>query len=261
MPILCILAKYGRDTITTIDEILGLEMGETRLLLRGLHSVIGIYKDSNLLTGKLADKIRWHHASLLDFLNNPSRSHELYVDGLQYRMHLARRFLHFASGRYRPSVLGRPSDSQQLFNTELIPLIISLPPSVQLCPLIERMNPEHIFELASDLKCMVDWLKKIPSAPPDLIQLWEDYVFMSSFRETNGYSQFDSHSKISLEPFPQSQEIHQVMVVMVFLTELFPSVRDTEFQLAAAFQHVRDTRLKPEAPFQHVRALFGHYMG
>jgi hypothetical protein len=162
MPILCIMAAYSQ---TIIEELLGLQMGEIELLLRGLHSVVAIYSGREM--------IKSHHASFLDFLNSASRSQKFHIGSLQNQMHLAQCFLDFAAGHYRET-FDYPSRSQQyvrffprdvyltyserIVNLELIPLIISLPPSVELCPLIERMNPEQIFNLGLNLQSMLSWL-------------------------------------------------------------------------------------------------------
>ncbi|KAF7372899.1 NACHT domain-containing protein [Mycena sanguinolenta] len=73
----------------------------------------------------------------------------------------------------------------------LIHFIVSLPPSggvAELFPLIGSINPHYIFQRGvypfqksyDDVVFMGPWLKNIPSAPADVIQLWEDYAFMSS---------------------------------------------------------------------------------
>ncbi|KAJ7861009.1 hypothetical protein B0H14DRAFT_3863611 [Mycena olivaceomarginata] len=220
MPVLCIMAAHT-PTISTIEELLGLEMGETELLLHGLHSVIEV--------SNRKDQIASYHASFLDFLADGSRSQKFYVGSLQNRMHLARYFLHFTAGDYRgknaPLLELEPRHSQAVINRELMSLIMSLPPSVELCPLISHMNPEHIFNLESSLEDM-----KIPSAPHELIKLWEDYVFMYFFQSIEGDSpvkkasggrkaQVETDSKISLqsEHISPSHEILQVLVAMVFL--------------------------------------------
>ncbi|KAJ6491980.1 hypothetical protein C8R45DRAFT_190209 [Mycena sanguinolenta] len=222
MPILFILANYGSPAVSTIDELLGHEMGETKLLLRGLHSIVAIYSGQ-----ETQDIIKPHHASFLDFLNSASRSQKFHARSLQNRMHLARGFLHFSAGRFRWKYFDDiPSPSQQVVNRELMPLITSLPPSVELCTLIGRLNPEHIFNLESDLKNKVSWFKKISSAPADLVKLWEDYVlmsyFMSYFKKLRGKAQVETCSKMPLDSghavLPSHEIIiPQVIVAMVFL--------------------------------------------
>ncbi|KAJ7791019.1 hypothetical protein B0H14DRAFT_2535236 [Mycena olivaceomarginata] len=189
MPILSIMAAYTQR-ISMIEELLGLQMGDMELLLRGLHSVIKI---SHMGT------IASYHASFLDFLNNVGRSQKFYVGSLENRMYLARCFLHFAAGRYRYEKRrfreSKPRDSPRIVYQELLPLIISLPPSVELCPLIEHMNHNHIFNLKSNLGSMLSWLNKILSAPRDLIQVWQDYALLSSFHASEGSAEVESTQK------------------------------------------------------------------
>ncbi|KAJ6484213.1 hypothetical protein C8R45DRAFT_1148606 [Mycena sanguinolenta] len=192
MPILCILVKTGGQGISTLDELLELEKSESKLLLRGLYSVI------KFDTRASNERIAFYHASFPDFLNDASRSQKFHARSRQYQMYLARCFLHFTAGKYRTVDLGYgPSSSQRVVNRELISLITSLPPSLELHPLIGRMNPEHIFNLESDLEDMVAWLHKIPDAPPDLINTWEDYVSMSCFQKSWGNGQVEIQSKLS----------------------------------------------------------------
>ncbi|KAJ6465478.1 hypothetical protein C8R45DRAFT_1174101, partial [Mycena sanguinolenta] len=64
-PVLCIMVAYSQ-TISIIEALLGLQTGETELLLRGLHSVIEVSPRMDAITS--------YHASFLDFLNEASRS-------------------------------------------------------------------------------------------------------------------------------------------------------------------------------------------
>ncbi|KAJ7930442.1 hypothetical protein B0H13DRAFT_2533877, partial [Mycena leptocephala] len=59
-----IVSKRSRNPLQ-IDRLLELPSGETQLILRGLHSVLRI---------KNTDGISVHHASFLDFLQDPQRS-------------------------------------------------------------------------------------------------------------------------------------------------------------------------------------------
>ncbi|KAJ6456855.1 hypothetical protein C8R45DRAFT_913783 [Mycena sanguinolenta] len=63
-----------------IDHLFRLAHGETRLLLRGLHSLLSLDDDYEISS---------HHASFLDFLNNPGRSGTFCVGTLQRRIDLA----------------------------------------------------------------------------------------------------------------------------------------------------------------------------
>ncbi|KAJ6471473.1 hypothetical protein C8R45DRAFT_836390, partial [Mycena sanguinolenta] len=93
VPILCAIANFDL-AVATIDRLFGYVKGETCLLLRGLHSVLNIPSNDE-------KKISSHHASFLDFLNNPSRSRNFHVGGLKQKIELARSLLAFCAGEYQ----------------------------------------------------------------------------------------------------------------------------------------------------------------
>ncbi|KAF7372811.1 NACHT domain-containing protein [Mycena sanguinolenta] len=168
IPILCAIANIGL-TVHEIDWLFELVEGETRLLLRGLHSVLQVPLWDN-------GYISTHHASFLDFLNDHSRSHNFYIGSLDHQMDLARSFLRRCARRIQPSDWYRLRHPQE----HLIPFITSLPPSIELCPLIACMEPARIFALTNaNFKDMLSWLKRIPSVPQDLIELWEDCTYVT----------------------------------------------------------------------------------
>ncbi|KAF7326342.1 NACHT domain-containing protein [Mycena sanguinolenta] len=155
IPIVCAIVHFEFSLAADdIDKLFGLAQGETQLILRGLHSVFNVPRDDQ-------HQILSHHASFVDFLNNPKRSGN------------------FCSGSVPPPVL-----CSTLSN--LIHLIISLPPSggvTELFLLIGSMNPNFIFKTYwedDQLASIVSWLKNVPSAREDVIQLWEEYKFMFS---------------------------------------------------------------------------------
>ncbi|KAJ6460176.1 hypothetical protein C8R45DRAFT_842845, partial [Mycena sanguinolenta] len=83
--ILCAIAHFALNA-GIIDQLFSLQRGETRLLLRNLHCVLAVPSEDE-------HAIYSHHASFLDFLVKPSRSHNFYVGGLEYQTDLAGRFL------------------------------------------------------------------------------------------------------------------------------------------------------------------------
>ncbi|KAJ6484215.1 hypothetical protein C8R45DRAFT_1075420 [Mycena sanguinolenta] len=246
MPVLCIMTAYNQ-TISIIEDLLGLQMGETELLLHGLHSVIKISSHE--------DRIASYHASFLDFLDDASRSQKFHTRSLQNRTLLARCFLNFSAGRFQWKYFDHmPAHAQKVVNQTLIPLITSLPPSAELCPLIGRMNLEYIFNLESNLEDMVSWLKKIPSAPRDLIQDWQNYVFMYSFQELWGDAQVETRSKISQDSKDIVLPGHdfiilQAVVAMVFL--------DVPLRRVSSFTGILWDELK--ASMSSIRRIISRY--
>ncbi|KAF8872992.1 hypothetical protein BD779DRAFT_1707880 [Infundibulicybe gibba] len=69
----------GADDIETIFD---LRPGSVCIMLAGLHSIVDVPAD----TGR---PLRFLHASLNDFLNNPERSHEFYMDASHFNAELA----------------------------------------------------------------------------------------------------------------------------------------------------------------------------
>ncbi|KAF7330589.1 putative nwd2 protein [Mycena sanguinolenta] len=169
IPIMCAIVHFKfRLEPNDIDKLFGLADGETRLILRGLHSMLDVPSEDS-------HRISSHHASFVDFLNNPDRSANFCVGILKNQIRLARPLLEYYA----------------VLLPNLIHFIVSLPPSggvAELFPLIGSINPHYIFQRGvypfqksyDDVVFMGPWLKNIPSAPADVIQLWEDYAFMSS---------------------------------------------------------------------------------
>ncbi|KAF7372907.1 putative nwd2 protein [Mycena sanguinolenta] len=180
IPILCAIV-YFELGVSEIDQFFGFTEGETRLLLRGLHSVLQLWSDDRR-------EIHSHHASFVDFLKNPDRSGNFCVGTLNRRIGLAQSLLQFYASLFQRNEIRCLS--------RLIDFIVSLPPSnavAELFPLIASVNPHYIFRPAYlsnvDLASITSWLKNNPSAPTDVIQLWEDYAFMFSIEwPTEGVS-------------------------------------------------------------------------
>ncbi|KAF7342854.1 putative nwd2 protein [Mycena sanguinolenta] len=205
IPILCAIVHFELEA-GQIDQLLGLEEGETRLLVRGLHSVLNVpvprigglhsvYSPSKEIV------ISSYHASFGDFLSNPDRSGNFCVGTLNRRISLAQSLLQFYASPFQPSNICILSD--------VVRFIVSLPPSravAELFPLIGSINPDYIFNpeeyqqahLYDHFEDMVSWLKKSPLAPAGVIQLWEDYAFMFSI---------DRMQKLALIEGPSVQRI------------------------------------------------------
>ncbi|KAJ7815227.1 hypothetical protein B0H14DRAFT_2375522, partial [Mycena olivaceomarginata] len=72
--ILTVIAAKFNLGVPYIEQLLQLKPGDVRLTLRGLHSIVKMD----------GDNITVHHASFLDFLDNPTRSGEFYVGPQQH---------------------------------------------------------------------------------------------------------------------------------------------------------------------------------
>ncbi|KAF8870674.1 hypothetical protein BD779DRAFT_1454984 [Infundibulicybe gibba] len=72
------LDEFSND----IEIIFNLRPGSIYIMLAGLHSIIDVPKRAN-------KPLRFFHASFYDFLNNPERSHEFYMDTSHFNAELA----------------------------------------------------------------------------------------------------------------------------------------------------------------------------
>ncbi|KAF7372962.1 NACHT domain-containing protein [Mycena sanguinolenta] len=211
IPILCAIVHLDVGA-REIDLRFGLADGEAQLLLQGLHSVLNV-PDHDYGT------ISSHHASFLDFLNNACRSQMFSVDGLDRRMKLARSVLEICVGRGDGKTRGYSlTRSEYTLSRNLIPFIISLPPSAELCTSIGRVGPEFVFTSdRANPRGMLSWLEGIP-APPDVIALWEDYTDMFSFDEAIAHGRmFRMISAKRTDIASRNPKLPQVLVAMVFV--------------------------------------------
>ncbi|KAJ7804434.1 hypothetical protein B0H14DRAFT_1617282 [Mycena olivaceomarginata] len=81
-------------SVYEIEQLLELETGDVRLFLRDLHSVIKLPDEDDVNMAVYA-----HHASFLDFLDNPSRSGSFCVGSSQCRTNLTYHILKAFSSR------------------------------------------------------------------------------------------------------------------------------------------------------------------
>jgi hypothetical protein len=82
IPILCAIVNFNVGP-REIDQLFRFAEGETRLRLRGLHSLLDVPSNDY-------GRISSYHASFLDCLNNPGHSRTFCVSTLQHRIDLAR---------------------------------------------------------------------------------------------------------------------------------------------------------------------------
>ncbi|KAF7372940.1 Nwd2 [Mycena sanguinolenta] len=205
IPILCVIFTFGWCP-DEIDKLFLLAKGETLLLLRGLHSVLEIRSSKA--------KIFSHHASFVDFLKHPGRSGIFCIDILNNQISLARSLLPYYAG---------PFQRHKNFTlSALIRFIVSLPPCdavADLFPLIGSINPDCIFDpeeyrlRSDDFKGIVSWLETNPSAPADVIQLWEDYAFMFSIDKMKWSAEVPS-VKHNVSPSP---ELVRILLILGLL--------------------------------------------
>ncbi|KAF7364216.1 hypothetical protein MSAN_01081200 [Mycena sanguinolenta] len=211
LPILCAIVKF-KLCPEDIDRLFRFAEGETRLLLRSLHSVLEIPLKADGVS--IPSHISSHHASFLDFLNNPGRSWTFCVGTLHHRINLARIILE----TYVEPVKKLDEFLKGFIKDHFMSFITSLPTSTEvaeLLPLIGTIDPDCIFGfLATDIPGrMLAWLKKILSAPRDLIKLWEDYEYMASFEKAMLWGSYTHPCEQHI--FPCSPEFLRILVSLI----------------------------------------------
>jgi hypothetical protein len=92
--VLCVLDNFSDISSDEIDQLLQLNPGDARLSLRRLHSVFNVPSNGHISV---------YHASIRDFLRDPTRSGEFCVSTSQRRMELARSVLKALSRTYDDS--------------------------------------------------------------------------------------------------------------------------------------------------------------
>ncbi|KAJ7118216.1 hypothetical protein C8R44DRAFT_625832 [Mycena epipterygia] len=95
--ILSVIVAKINLTVANIEKLLELKPGDVELALHGLHSLVEILYTRHLTV---------HHASFLDFLNDPTRSGLFYINS-QHRSDLARQILKAFSYKYEDPSLNQ----------------------------------------------------------------------------------------------------------------------------------------------------------
>ncbi|KAJ7118236.1 hypothetical protein C8R44DRAFT_878850 [Mycena epipterygia] len=170
-----IVAKFDLR-VDCIEMLLELKPGDIGLALRGLQSLVKIIDYQTLTV---------HHASFLDFLNDPTRSGLFYINS-QHRSDLARQILKAFSYKYEDPSLNQSRPVAWYFRKEMLEFIISIKPSPDLVSLLQSLNPVFLFNLVASeyvkyrtiVTGILEWLEEIHPHPQGLFELWEDYVFM-----------------------------------------------------------------------------------
>ncbi|KAJ7088709.1 hypothetical protein C8R44DRAFT_649363 [Mycena epipterygia] len=99
LKILTVVMARMNLRIPQMEQLLELQQGDVRLTLRDLHSVIELHRDDSGVTV--------HHASFLDFLEDPVRAGAFYVGDSQHRLDLARHILKACSYTHNDPLLNR----------------------------------------------------------------------------------------------------------------------------------------------------------
>ncbi|KAJ6551962.1 hypothetical protein B0H19DRAFT_1159485 [Mycena capillaripes] len=188
-----VMAKLKPLRVYHIEQLLELKPGDLQLTLRRMHSVVKIPESTDdevshkqpllMLTDHPSSySITVHHASFLDFLNDPARSGAFHI-GTEHHEDLACRILKALTYAYDNPLfnhsghvawsLASPSDDLAF------QLITSVPISSNFLSLLQSFNPDFLFNALFRTKNeILEWLKILWPLPGDLIPLWEDYHFL-----------------------------------------------------------------------------------
>ncbi|KAJ7219877.1 hypothetical protein B0H12DRAFT_1241363 [Mycena haematopus] len=179
LAILTVIVSLRTTEASRIEELLELEPGDVRLLLRGLYSVIGEKGARHTM------EVVIHHASFVDFLRDEKRAGDFYIGRGQHVADVCGHVLKALSyTRDNSSPHGRPHISALLWERATFELIASSSPSPDLITLLRSLNPDLLFGKSQEVtntravETVVNWLKRNQPQPDDLIQRWEDYGFM-----------------------------------------------------------------------------------
>ncbi|KAF7328549.1 NACHT domain-containing protein [Mycena venus] len=186
--ILTVITSYLPLNMLHIEQLLELKMGDCRLILRNLHSVISLPGDLEGDVDVIAIPGHMQHASFLDFLLDSSRSGSFCIGGAYHRADIACHILKVMNYEVHDPALRVRYDGWHVAwrcGPRALDYVESVEPSPKLETLLHSFNQDILFyhqslmDLSQRLR-FLNWLKKFNPLPLDLIRLWEDYEFMLS---------------------------------------------------------------------------------
>ncbi|KAJ7821315.1 hypothetical protein B0H14DRAFT_2831568 [Mycena olivaceomarginata] len=178
-----ISTKPFQLSIAQIEQLLDLEPGDFRLILRRLHSVIKMPSND-------FDSAIFYHASFLDFLCDPTRSGIFYIHN-QCTENLARHILKAFSYPNESAALNEKVHVAWALDLHTaFRYIASVRPSFDLVSQAHSFNMDFLFHSprhyhdSGVINVLLNWLKKWHPLPKDVIQRWEDFQFLLSWDRT-----------------------------------------------------------------------------
>ncbi|KAJ7450479.1 NACHT domain-containing protein [Mycena latifolia] len=168
LDILCVIVHGSmlRRSTRDIEKLLGLNLGDVKLTLRRLQSLLLVPQDET-------DIISLHHKSFPDFLIDPNRSGKFHLQ----RKDMARLFLQALSHSPNNGPLRSTLLAWEIGMIGLRYITSEIPPSADLLPLIQTINFDFFWRNLSGLhthaKKMICWLKVSPEASIHATNLFE----------------------------------------------------------------------------------------
>ncbi|KAJ6568686.1 hypothetical protein B0H19DRAFT_1373226 [Mycena capillaripes] len=167
--VLCVIFNFSLP-LREIDTLLELR-GDITLIIRGLPSLLNVSKYT----------VSPHHASFREFLEDQKRSSSFYIGTcVNVACSVLRAFSTPLSTRQCDQPLQHLPEN--IGGKRFIQYIVSHPPSAELLPFIQDLNPDRFpwINIQDFAETLITWLKKLSPTPHELIQLWEDYCSMES---------------------------------------------------------------------------------
>ncbi|KAJ7660323.1 hypothetical protein DFH06DRAFT_393706, partial [Mycena polygramma] len=157
-----------------IDVALQLRAGTSRLVLRGLHSLLFVPP-----VRRRWDVVKLLHASFGNFLRDPARSLDLCFATPELDYGLLRTMSAFLSS----SPIDSPLFRHRTIATELLSCIVRVDPTQDLLPVLGLVDIQHTAWSNWDcIPVLVRWLQSYSPLPCNLVQTWEDLEFVSRLR-------------------------------------------------------------------------------
>ncbi|KAJ7888184.1 hypothetical protein B0H14DRAFT_2694471 [Mycena olivaceomarginata] len=190
-----------------IDAALQLRTGTSRLVLRGLHSVVCV---PPVRTVGFRYGITFLHASLCDFLLDPIRSSELCVAAPHLDSQLVRSMIVFLSSS---------SPNSLLFNElaqDLVCYVVRIEPTADLLPVLQNPNIlQASLPLALEsISEIIDWLQACCPLPSNIIRIWDDFRFIRELEnpvQTKGFLSDNSYDECFIQILAQNPQTLSIL--------------------------------------------------
>ncbi|KAJ7678019.1 hypothetical protein DFH06DRAFT_564698 [Mycena polygramma] len=165
LEVLAVIAAKFNLSSRHVEQLLGLNPGDVRLILRHLHPVLDVPQSTG-------ERMTVHHASFLDFLEDSARAGVFHI-GESQRTNLARHILKALSLEIDSST---DHVAWQLDQVEF-EYVMSIQPTPDLVSRLRPLNTDFLVfpNVHHVIRKVLSWLRRCQPLPDDMIQLWEDY--------------------------------------------------------------------------------------
>ncbi|KAK7007546.1 hypothetical protein R3P38DRAFT_1656260 [Favolaschia claudopus] len=206
LTILPVIAANFQLTVLQMGQLLELEPIDIQTTLRRLHSLINL----PAVVGDEKDlHVTVHHASFLDFLNDPARSGQFHFNGTA-RHSLA---LHIVRLYSEPSEIGLFPAQGHVWRRLRLVFITTTNFSPDMVEPLHQINLDLVIG-EDGLSEVAHWIKE-QNGPGDLIQQWEDYASMGEFQAILGATIHNSELGEETDDMPEVMETISPTVVRI----------------------------------------------